>query len=78
MKPKVVVKKKTIAKTPFRDRCMEYMDEDGQLLKRLKITKSLFISFPHKNKVPFWARMAIKVLRATGGKLDVKFTDISK
>lgn len=65
-------------KGTFDARIGDYIVEEQALCKRLKLKRTLCINFPRKRKIPFWSRLALKVLRSQGGIVDMRFTDLKQ
>lgn len=59
----------------LQDRVAEYVKEDLKLLKRLHIKKTLLINFPGRMRIPFWSRIALKIVMRQGGIIDTRVTD---
>lgn len=67
-----------MAMKSLQDRVAEYVKEDIKALKRLKIQKTLLINFPGRQRIPFWSRIALKIVLRQGGVIDTRVTDAQK
>lgn len=55
-----------------------YQIEHTALLKKLDLGIMYVIDFPHRKKLPFFSRMALKVISRQGGRAGVRFVDVKK
>lgn len=56
----------------------QYMVENARLQEKYGIMSRLVIIFPRHKKVPFFSKIAMRILRVQGGKLDTRFEMLMK
>jgi hypothetical protein len=59
-------------------RVTSYIKEEAKLLKKYKIAKKMIINFGRKKKVPWLSKIAIKIINAQGGIVDLQFFNLKK
>lgn len=73
--PKAKQKLKKGTQEEFIERVKSYMDSEEKNLARAGLRKTLIVSFVKRKNVPFWSRLALKVVKSQGGMLDTRYLD---
>lgn len=60
------------------ERVKRYLKENEKLLKKHSLVCYPVINFPRRSKIPFLAKIALRILARKGGILDTKFDDLRK
>lgn len=62
----------------IKKRIEQYVEQEKELLEKLQLKKVIVITFPFHTKVPLLGKLALKLLKMTGSKVDISFIDNKK
>lgn len=76
MATKKTTKRKSKKLEPnFRERVSYYIDDEKKLLEKYGLLKHIVVLFPQHRKPPLLGKLAVKLLRWSGGAVDAQFID---
>jgi hypothetical protein len=62
----------------MKTRIGQFIKGQDELAKKLQLNMALCINFPFRRTMPFFSRLAIKLLKSQGGIVDMRFIDLKK